>query len=138
MVSKNAWLNDRAVHRPPSLTASQHPSWRVHAERGEEVPSTNDADIYAFTSADVDQGWTGLRPGDIVTFTPSPTATLGKGAAKVRRSLVEICRRRMANAHADAICPPAFRCPPSHAHVPWRSPWSARQMKSACRALSSA
>ena len=48
------------------------------------MPSTNDADLYAFTSADVDQGWTGLRPGDIVTFTPSPTATLGKGAAKVR------------------------------------------------------
>ena len=89
------------------MLTTPHPFWRVHAERGEEVPSTNDADIYAFTSADVDQGWTGLRPGDIVTFTPSPTATLGKGAAKVLRLFVEIYHGR--TAHADPVCP--FRFP---------------------------
>ena len=57
----------------------------ARTERGDEVPSKDEADIFAFTEADVDKGWTGLRPGDVVAFVPSPTATLGKNTPKVRR-----------------------------------------------------
>lgn len=55
-------------------------------ERGDELPSKDEADIFAFTESDIDKGWTGLRPGDIVAFVPSPTATLGKNTPKVRQN----------------------------------------------------
>jgi hypothetical protein len=64
---------------------------------GEEVASADEADQYAFTAADVDEGWTGLRPGDLVLFTPSPTATLGKTPAVARARALAITLERPAD-----------------------------------------